>query len=150
MLISGIIAYLVFDLLILWASFKAFGAAPSLAIMTMAYLLGQLGGLIPIPGGIGGVDAGLVGTLVLYGIPLTPATSAVLAYRAIFLWVPAVTGAIAFYFLRRTLNDEARRAELCSTDTEMEIIGLGRVVIGPGQPTEGELLDGAADGALRA
>ncbi len=149
-LIGGILAYLIFDLLILWASFKAFGAAPSLAIMTLAYLLGQLGGLIPIPGGIGGVDAGLVGTLVLYGVPLTPATSAVLAYRAIFLWVPAVTGAIAFYFLRRTLSDEAQRAELCSSDTEMEIIGLGRVVIGPGQPTESERLDGAPGEPLSA
>jgi hypothetical protein len=32
----------------------------------VAYIVGQLGGLIPIPGGIGGVDGGLIGTLVLY------------------------------------------------------------------------------------
>ncbi len=149
-LIAGILAYLVFDLLVLWTSFKAFGAAPSLAIITIAYLLGELGGLIPIPGGIGGVDAGLVGALVLYGVALTPATSAVLAYRAIFLWVPAITGAIAFGFLRRTLSDEARAAALCSADTEMEIIGLGRVVIGPGQPSEAELADTELSGPLQA
>ena len=147
-LIAGILGYLIFDLLVLWASFRAFGYAPPLAIITIAYLVGLLGGLIPIPGGIGGVDAGLVGTLVLYGIALTPATSAVLAYRAIFLWVPALTGAVAFAFLRRTLGDEAQRASLCSADTEMEIIGLGRVVIGPGQPSDPELRESPAGASL--
>jgi uncharacterized protein (TIRG00374 family) len=149
-LIAGILAYLIFDLLVLWTSFKAFGATPSLAIITIAYLLGELGGLIPVPGGIGGVDAGLVGALVLYGVALTPATSAVLAYRATFLWVPAVTGAIAFGFLRRTLSDEARAAALCSSDTEMEIIGLGRVVIGPGPPSESDLAETQLSGPLQA
>src|SRR3989440_4621552 len=88
-LIGGIVAYLGFDVMILWASFHAFGAAPPLAIVWIAYLIGELGGLIPVPGGIGGVDAGLVGTLVLYNVPITAAASAVLAYRAIALWVPA-------------------------------------------------------------
>ena len=106
-LICGLIAYLVFDVMILWATFRAFGAAPPLAIVWIAYLIGELGGLIPVPGGIGGVDAGLVGTLVLYHVPITSATSAVLAYRAIALWVPAVLGAGAFVALRRTLRDES-------------------------------------------
>ncbi len=91
-LIGGMIAYLLFDVMILWATFRAFGAAPPLAIVWIAYLIGELGGLIPVPGGIGGVDAGLVGTLVLYNVPITSAASAVLAYRAIALWVPAVLG----------------------------------------------------------
>jgi len=149
-LIAGILGYLIFDLLVLWASFRAFGNSPPLAIITIAYLVGLLGGLIPIPGGIGGVDAGLVGTLVLYGVALTPATSAVLAYRTIFLWVPVLTGAVAFGFLRRTLSDEAQRASLCSADTEMEIIGLGRVVIGPGEPTQAELRESPAGASLGA
>ena len=51
----------------------------------MAYLIGQLGGLIPLPGGLGGVDGGLIGTLVLYGAGATAAATAVLAYRAIVL-----------------------------------------------------------------
>jgi hypothetical protein len=67
----------------------------------MAYLIGELGGLIPVPGGIGGVDAGLVGTFVLYNVPITVAASAVLAYRAIALWVPAILGSAAFVSLRR-------------------------------------------------
>ena len=87
-------------------------------------------GLIPVPGGIGGVDAGLVGTLVLYNVPITAATSAVLAYRAIALWVPAILGAGAFVALRHTLRDESSKIAVCVPQTEMEVIGLGRVRIG--------------------
>jgi uncharacterized protein (TIRG00374 family) len=129
LLIGGIIAYLLFDVMILWASFRAFGAAPPLAIVWIAYLIGELGGLIPLPGGIGGVDAGLVGTLVLYNVPITAAASAVLAYRAIALWVPAILGSAAFVALRRTLRNESYQIALCAPQTEMEVIGLGRVVI---------------------
>jgi uncharacterized protein (TIRG00374 family) len=130
-LIGGILAYLIFDVLILWATFRAFGAAPAPAILGMAYLIGELGGLIPVPGGIGGVDAGLVGTFVLYNVPITAAASAVLAYRAIALWVPAILGSAAFVSLRRTLRRESAEIAVCAPQTEMEVIGLGRVVIGP-------------------
>jgi uncharacterized protein (TIRG00374 family) len=130
-LIGGIVAYLVFDVMILWATFRAFGAAPPLAIVWIAYLIGELGGLIPVPGGIGGVDAGLVGTLVLYNVSITSAASAVLAYRAIALWVPAILGSLAFVALRRTLRRESAQIAVCAPQTEMEVIGLGRVVIDP-------------------
>jgi uncharacterized membrane protein YbhN (UPF0104 family) len=128
-LIGGILAYLIFDIMILWAAFRAFGSAPPVAILAIAYLIGELGGLIPVPGGIGGVDAGLVGTLVLYNAPITAAASAVLAYRAIALWVPAVVGSAAFVSLRRTLRHESNAIAVCAPQTEMEVIGLGRVVI---------------------
>jgi uncharacterized protein (TIRG00374 family) len=137
-LIGGILAYLVFDVMILWATFRAFGAAPPLAILGMAYLIGELGGLIPVPGGIGGVDAGLVGTFVLYNVPSTAAASAVLAYRAIALWVPAILGSVAFVSLRRTLVRESAEIAVCAPQTEMEVIGLGRVVIEPA-PTAPQL-----------
>jgi uncharacterized protein (TIRG00374 family) len=105
-LLIGLIGYLGFDVMILWATFHAFGVAPSLAIIWIGYLIGELGGLIPVPGGIGGVDLGLVGVLVLYNVNVNAATAAVLAYRAIALWVPAVFGAIAFAMLRRHLGEE--------------------------------------------
>ena len=95
-LIAGLIAYLAFDVMIVWATFRALGPAPPMAILWIAYLIGELGGLIPVPGGIGGVDAGLVGTLALYNVSLASAAGAVLAYRAIALWVPAVIGGVAF------------------------------------------------------
>ncbi|HEX3909627.1 MAG TPA: lysylphosphatidylglycerol synthase transmembrane domain-containing protein [Solirubrobacteraceae bacterium] len=129
-LILGLIAYLAFDVMIVWATFHSLGPAPPLAILWIAYLIGELGGLIPVPGGIGGVDAGLVGTLALYDVSLTSATGAVLAYRAIALWVPAVVGGLAFLLLRRTLRDEAEQIAICAPQEEVEVIGLGRVVIG--------------------
>jgi uncharacterized membrane protein YbhN (UPF0104 family) len=85
-----------------------------------------------VPGGIGGVDAGLVGTLALYGVSLASATGAVLAYRAIALWVPAVVGGLAFIALRRTLRDEADQIAICAPQDEIEVIGLGRVRINDG------------------
>jgi uncharacterized membrane protein YbhN (UPF0104 family) len=132
-LLAGLISYLLFDMLIVWAGFRAFGAAPPLGIVFMAYLIGELGGLIPVPGGIGGIDAGLVGTFVLYHVSITSAASAVLAYRAIALWVPAVLGSGAFVLLRRTLRNEVEQISLCAPQTEMEVIGMGRVVISPGE-----------------
>jgi uncharacterized protein (TIRG00374 family) len=129
-LIAGLIAYLAFDVMIVWATFHSLGPAPPLAILWIAYLIGELGGLIPVPGGIGGVDAGLVGTLALYHVSLASAAGAVLAYRAIALWVPAVLGGIAFLLLRRTLRDEAQEIALCAPQGEMDVIGLGRVRIG--------------------
>jgi uncharacterized protein (TIRG00374 family) len=129
-LIGGIVAYLFFDVMVLWATFHAFGVTPPLAIVWIAYLIGELGGLIPVPGGIGGVDAGLVGTFVLYGVPVTSAASAVIAYRAIALWVPATLGAVAFIWLRRTLRNESHAIAVCAPQAEMEVIGLGRVVVG--------------------
>jgi len=130
-LIAGLLAYLVFDVMILWATFRAIGPAPLLGPLAMGYLIGELGGLIPVPGGIGGIDAGLVGALVLYHVPLTAAAGAVLAYRAIVLWVPATVGGAAFVLLRRTLRREADAVAVCAPATEMEIIGLGRAVIRP-------------------
>ncbi len=128
-LIAGLLAYLVFDVLILWAGFRALGASPPVAILAMAYLIGELGGLIPVPGGIGGIDAGLLGTLVVYHVSITAAAGAVLAYRVIALGVPAIVGAVAFAALRRTLRTEAEQISICAHQTEMEVIGLGRVII---------------------
>jgi uncharacterized protein (TIRG00374 family) len=79
----------------------------------MAYLLGQMGGLLPIPGGIGGIDGGLIGTFVVYGVAAAPTAAAVLAYRLILFWLPLVVGAVAFNNLRRGLNDPSR-PDLCA------------------------------------
>jgi uncharacterized protein (TIRG00374 family) len=128
-LIAGLLAYLVFDVMILWAGFRALGASPPVAILAMAYLIGELGGLIPLPGGIGGIDAGLLGTLVVYHVSITAAAGAVLAYRVIALGVPAIVGAVAFAVLRRTLRTEADQISICAHQTEMEVIGLGRRMI---------------------
>ncbi len=115
-LLVGAIGYLAFDVAVLSACFGAFGAAPPIASLLLAYLMGQLGGLIPVPGGIGGTEIGLVGALVLYGTPAATAAAAVLAYRGILLVVPAVLGGWAFIQLKRSLRDEASARIPCADD----------------------------------
>ncbi|MFZ0388106.1 MAG: lysylphosphatidylglycerol synthase transmembrane domain-containing protein [Solirubrobacteraceae bacterium] len=101
--ILGACGYLGFDIAALCVGFAAFGGGVPLGPLVLGYVVGQLGGLIPLPGGIGGTDGGLIGALVLYGAPLSTATAAVLAYRAFQLGVPAVLGTISFFGLRHTL-----------------------------------------------
>ena len=102
--ILGALGYLGFDITALIVGFAAFGSHLPIAPLVFGYVVGQLGGLIPVPGGIGGTDGGLIGALVLYGSPLSLATAAVLAYRAFQVGIPAILGAIAFIGLRHTLT----------------------------------------------
>jgi uncharacterized membrane protein YbhN (UPF0104 family) len=126
-LLVGLAGYLAFDVMILWATFHAFGHVPPLAIIWIGYLIGELGGLIPVPGGIGGVDLGLIGTFALYHVSLTSATAAVLAYRALALVVPLAIGLVAGVLLRRSLAREAVSIANCEPGGEVEIIGRGVV-----------------------
>ncbi len=127
----GIVGYMLFDILVLWASFRALGAAPELTIVWIAYLIGQLGNLIPLPGGIGGVELGLVGALALYGLSAATAAAAVLIYRVLELWIPAVLGAVAFIQLRALLRREQDAIDICRPGELVEIVGQGRVVVKP-------------------
>jgi uncharacterized membrane protein YbhN (UPF0104 family) len=112
MMIVGAIGYWVWDNAVLWATFHAFGASPSVWIVLMGYLIGQLGGLLPLPGGLGGIDGGLLGTLIVYGTPVATTAAAVLAYRVILFWLPLMVGGLAFMSLRRGLN-RPDRPDLC-------------------------------------
>ena len=107
----GAIGYWAWDNAVLWAAFHAFGYSPPITVVLMAYLLGQMGGLLPLPGGLGGIDGGLFGTFVLYGTPVA-VTAAVLAYRIILFWLPLLIGSVAFVSLRRGLN-RPDRPDLC-------------------------------------
>ena len=60
----------------------------------MGYLVGSLAGALPIPAGLGVLEGGLIGALVLYGAPAAPAAAAVLLYRGISLSVPIALGAL--------------------------------------------------------
>jgi uncharacterized membrane protein YbhN (UPF0104 family) len=111
--IGGAAGYLICDMAALIAAFHAFGHAPAAGDFLMAYVIGQLGGLVPLPGGVGGTDGGLVAALALYGTPLASATAAVLAYRAFQLGLPALTGTVAFGRLRQTLQHDSHAAAAC-------------------------------------
>ena len=112
LVIFGAIGYWAFDNAVLWATFQAFDASPPISVILLGYLVGQLGGLLPIPGGIGGIDGGLFGAFVLLGTPVATTAAAVLAYRVILFWLPLIVGAIAFLSLRRGLN-RPDRPDLC-------------------------------------
>ncbi len=99
----GAWAYLLCDIAVLWLCLHALGQSPPFAAVVLAYQIGYLANAIPVPGGIGVLDAGLVGMLVLYGVRSTPAAGAELAYHAIALWVPALIGTLAFVLLRRQM-----------------------------------------------
>jgi uncharacterized membrane protein YbhN (UPF0104 family) len=129
LLLVGLVGFLVFDQLAFWASFRAVGASPDLAVIWMAYLIGQLGNWLPVPGGIGGVELGLVGALVVFGLPAVTATAAVLLYRVIELWIPAVLGIAAFAQLRRLLKQETEAINICNPGDTIEIVGLGPATI---------------------
>ena len=111
--ITGSVGYWAWDNAVLWATFKAFGYTPDITVLLMGYLIGQLGGLLPLPGGLGGIDGGLFGTLVVYGTPAATTAAAVLAYRVILFWLPLIVGGLAFWSLRRGLNDPDR-PDLCA------------------------------------
>ena len=59
------VGYMALDLAALAAAFAAIGAVPPLGVLLLAYVLGQLGGLIPLPGGVSGADSGVIGAFVL-------------------------------------------------------------------------------------
>jgi uncharacterized membrane protein YbhN (UPF0104 family) len=100
--IIGAIAFLWCDIAVLAACFAAAGSVPPVAVIVLAYQIGYLSNLIPIPGNIGVLDGSLVGMFVLYGVSATLATAATVVYHAIALWVPAMWGTIAFIILRHT------------------------------------------------
>jgi uncharacterized membrane protein YbhN (UPF0104 family) len=106
--IAGSLGYWAFDNAVLWATLRAFGESPALTLVLMGYLIGQLGGLLPLPGGLGGIDGGLLGTLIVYGLPAAAVAAAILAYRVILFWVPLILGGPAFFSLRKGLNDPDR------------------------------------------
>jgi uncharacterized membrane protein YbhN (UPF0104 family) len=103
----GAVGYLAFDIAVLWATLVAVGEHMALAALVIAYLLGYLASALPMPGGIGTLDAGLAGALVLYGAAPASAAAAVLVFHAIALWVPGLGGLCAYLRLRPRLTQAA-------------------------------------------
>ncbi len=105
----GALGYWLFDNLCLYACLAAYGGAPSFWVVAMAYLVGMLANSIPIPGGFVAVEGGLVGMLLLFGVrPTSMVLAAVLTYRAISLWIPALIGSAAFLSLRGEIGKPLR------------------------------------------
>jgi uncharacterized protein (TIRG00374 family) len=100
----GAVGWWAFDIAVLWACFRAFGHAPPRAVIVMAYFVGMLGNTLPLPGGIGGVDGGMIGAFTAFGVNTELSLVSVLAYRAFAFWLPTLPGAVAYVQLRRTVH----------------------------------------------
>src|SRR5215218_4116263 len=100
----GAVLFWAFQIAVLWAAFHAFGDVPPLAVLVQAFFVGMLGNLLPMPGGVGGVEGGMVGAYSAFGVDFDLALVAVLVYRAFTFWLPLVPGVIAYFRLRRTVD----------------------------------------------
>jgi uncharacterized protein (TIRG00374 family) len=120
--VGGAIGFWAANIAILWASFHAFDVSVPLGVVIQGFFLGMLANLIPFaPGGVGAVDAGMIGAFVIFGLPSTEVFAAVLTYRVIAFWLPIPPGIIAFFQLRKTV----RRWQAEGRSAAVERVGVG-------------------------
>ncbi len=102
--IAGAVGFWAAQIGILWASFEAFGGQVAFGVLVQGFFVGMAANLLPSPaGGVGSVDAGMIGAFLLFGVPSEIVLPAVLAYRVIAFWLPIPPGIIAYFQLRRTV-----------------------------------------------
>jgi uncharacterized membrane protein YbhN (UPF0104 family) len=99
--VTGAVAYLACDIAALGAAFLATGHSIPIDVLVLGYVIGYIANMLPVPGGFGALEAGLAGTLILYGAPAKQAAAAVVVYHAIAFWVPSLGGLIGYARLRR-------------------------------------------------
>ena len=99
----GAIVWWYLDIATLWAAFHAFGSPPPFSVVVMAYFVGMLANLLPLPGGVGGVEGGMIGALLALKVSGGLAVVSVLVYRGFSFWLPMVPGVVAYFQLRRTV-----------------------------------------------
>jgi uncharacterized protein (TIRG00374 family) len=103
--VIGAIGFWAANIAILWASFEAFSVNVPVAVLVQGFFVGMAANLFPgAPGGVGAVDAGLIGAFVLFGLPGSDVFAAVLIYRLIAFWLPIPPGIVAFLQLRKTVD----------------------------------------------
>jgi uncharacterized membrane protein YbhN (UPF0104 family) len=102
--LAGAVVFWACQVGVLWASFHAFGDAPALAVLIQAFFVGMFGNLLPMPGGVGGVEGGMIAALAAFRVDAGQAVVAVLLFRAVTFWLPMIPGVIAYFQLRRTVE----------------------------------------------
>jgi uncharacterized protein (TIRG00374 family) len=128
--VLGAVGFWAANIGILWASFHAFDVRVPLGVVVQGFFVGMVANLFPFaPGGVGAVDAGMIGTFVLFGLPGTEVFAAVLTYRLIAFWLPIPPGIVAFIQLRRTVARwEAQRLTRRVGEDVASLPGAGRVL----------------------
>jgi hypothetical protein len=107
----GALGYLYFDMTVLFCLFRGLGYAVPFGALTLGYLVGYCATLIPIPGGIGVLEGGLTGALILYGTPPAKTVAVVLVYHAVAFWIPSLGAAIGYVGLVRLRGQTGPRLE---------------------------------------
>ena len=98
------IAWWGFDIAVLWTTFEMFGASPGAGVLVLCYFLGQVAQVVPVPGGVGPVEGGMIAAFAACDVSVALAVVAVLSYQAVSRWLPVVPGAWAYLRLRRTVT----------------------------------------------
>ena len=103
--VLGAVGWWAFDIAVLWACLHAFGTPPPVPVVVMSYFVGMAANTLPVPGGVGSVDAGMIGALIAFGVDGGLAIVGVLSYRAFSFWLPTIPGVLAFLGLRKTVRE---------------------------------------------
>jgi uncharacterized protein (TIRG00374 family) len=128
--VGGAVGFWAANIAVLWASFEAFGGDVPFAVLVQGFFVGMAANLIPSPfGGVGSVDAGMIGAFVLFGIDESTVFPAVLTYRVIAFWLPIPPGIVAFFQLRSTVaswvRERAREPAHESYTSESKVMSRG-------------------------
>jgi uncharacterized protein (TIRG00374 family) len=117
--VLGAVGFWAANIGILWAAFHAYAADVPLGVVVQGFFIGMVANLVPFaPGGVGAVDAGMIGSFVLFDVPGAEVFAAVLTYRLIAFWLPIPPGIVAFLQLRKTVARwETQRAAAPASDT---------------------------------
>jgi uncharacterized membrane protein YbhN (UPF0104 family) len=108
--VAGAFGYWTLDCAVLWAAFQACGGSPALGVIVLAYMLGQLGNVLPLPGGIGGVEPLMLGIFVASGVHSGLAAASIVCYRAIALGLQSLAGAVSVASLVPAVRREQRES----------------------------------------
>jgi uncharacterized protein (TIRG00374 family) len=92
-IVAGCAATTLGAALALWASVEAFGGGTTFVTVTVVTMIGgTLASAAPTPGGVGAVEAALIGGLAAFGVPAAVAVPSVLLYRVLTCWLPVFVG----------------------------------------------------------
>jgi uncharacterized membrane protein YbhN (UPF0104 family) len=110
-LLLGALGYWAGDCGVLVVAFHAAHGSAPLGVIVLAYMLGQLGNALPLPGGVGGIEPIMLGVLTASGVNLALGGAAIVLYRFVSLGIQAAAGAIAVITLTPALRRTPRSGE---------------------------------------
>jgi uncharacterized protein (TIRG00374 family) len=120
--ILGAVGYWVGMVGILWACFHAYGGGVPFGVVVQGFFVGMVANLAPSPAaGVGTLDAGMIGAFLLFDIPIDTVLPAVLTFRLVGFWLPIIPGVIAYFALRRQVNQWGDGEEEVSYTSESKV-----------------------------